>query len=140
MGDAGSLRGQRDIHWEVYPITENSPAQVSISGAVTTGEDMVNIFSAKIEYSGGTPATTEETGNWISTIDDDGTGDMGLNFVAGSFTEPPRCFCTVNAASSVTGSCSMNTVTSTTAEVDVLNHADPQVAQDYDIAVMCMGK
>lgn len=92
MADQASTVGQRDIHWEVYPINRN--ASVIIPEAVTSN----NTSRERIERAnvaatcGASPCTiASQSGSWLSSITRLGTGDYQLNFAAGIFSSTPSC-------------------------------------------------
>ena len=67
--DAGASNGQRDIHWVVWPITQNVVAPVLVQGVTapqnTAGSTVINNFVSK--SSTYTATTSDETIIWTAT-------------------------------------------------------------------------
>jgi len=112
-------------------------APITGNGEVQTEEpEGVKIVSAHITNSG-TPTLTSQTGNWISSIDDDGVGKSGINVISGVFSSVPRCVCTVLNASSETPPqprvCQIGAATTTT-KVDVFTLSGAAITGSVDPA------
>lgn len=139
VADADASNGQQDIHWEVYPINESMPTpvfddlQASLSLKVDGGDSDLKIVSAYITNSG-TPTLSTQTGSWISSIDDDGIGDMGINLVPGAFTSAPACSVLMETSSGFAKVISANT---TSIELDTVTHAGDAV--DANFWITCLG-
>lgn len=88
----------------------------------------------------GTPTITDQDGSWVSSLTDNGTGDVTINIASGVFSSTPVCTC----ASHRTGLANFcyinsNTAPSTTAyRFQVANDAGG--AEDRNIEVQCTGR
>jgi hypothetical protein len=69
------------------PLGGSAAANVVVSSS--SGEA---IERARISWSGGTPQVDFETGNWLSSPTDVGTGEV--SFTMTGFSAQPSCFCT----------------------------------------------
>ena len=56
----------------------------------------MNIVSAYIDSTSGTPSITTEHGNWIDSITDNGVGNHTINVTSGIFSSAPICTCTID--------------------------------------------
>lgn len=79
---------------EGWNETMNAP---HVKFAVVTSDNISvqALESALIEYSAGTPSVTNQSGDWISSIVDNATGDFTVNINTGIFSVTPICTCTV---------------------------------------------
>lgn len=89
------------------PVTASSPCPRTpmplLSQAVTTSSAGVEIVNrARINNNGSVCSTDLETGDWISSLTYNGTGDCTLSFTTGTFSATPNCFVTSEEGSAVT--------------------------------------
>lgn len=56
--------------------------------------DGVKLYTAFIQHSAGTPSISHQTGDWIDSLTDDGTGLTTVNLRSGAFIQKYSCFCT----------------------------------------------
>lgn len=139
LADRASSNGQRDLHWEVYPLNQQMPAPVftEVKNKVNTMASGLRVVAASIAGpSAGTCVVSNESGDWISgTPTSPGTGQCSITLVGSIFSAAPSCTCTTR----VNGrTCSLTTVnTSTIASRTVLgtSGADDNAAVD----IICMG-
>jgi len=86
LADADSGNGQRDIHWEVYPINQIVPAPL-IAGSVTSGSSgLVRIVSANVTIAPSSCTVNFQLEPWITSGTFNGTGDCTINLAAGIFS------------------------------------------------------
>lgn len=137
LADAGASNGQRDIHWTVYPLSQGFPAPVYV-GAVTsqtTGQERIE--RATITNSG-SPTVGSQSGAWISSLTDNGTGDTTINIAAGVFSSAPTCVC--NSHGTTLRICTVNTATAPSATAyRVLTTNGSATAVDENFSITCMG-
>jgi len=86
---AENIRGSNT---SIYAIQEGESIKLYCDGTgwILLG-DPLRTVATFIEYSGGTPSVTTQTGTFISSITDEGTGDMTINFVSGTWSAAPYC-------------------------------------------------
>lgn len=100
----------------------------------TTNE---RVERAYVAYSAGTPTVSSQTGSWIASISDNGTGDATINFTASKFTVAPSCVVTPMSALSV--ACVNSVVTTTSAARIICSSTTTGVAADINFYIICMG-
>lgn len=96
----------------------------------------MNVASALIAISGGTPSVTSQDGAWISSLTDNGAGDTTLNLTAGFFSAAPRV--TGAGISSATRNFMLEATPTTSAARCVTRAADG-TKTDSDFNVIAMG-
>lgn len=73
----------------------NQRAPALVNSVISPYEGTARIVWASIANTG-TPTVTRQSGTWISSITDNGTGDMTINITAGTFSVIPTCVITDN--------------------------------------------
>ncbi len=110
------LIGRMQISEATAGTWASAPLEVSnipfSTQQVITDNSFSRIEACKITYAAGTPTITYQTGKFISSLTDTGTGQIGINLTAGYFNEAPVCVAT-SAEDGVSGSSAMVTGTST---------------------------
>jgi len=135
MADASSSNGQRDIHWEVHPLDENSPAP-NIVNTVVTKDDTTpwQFLSAKVTSA---DAVSDESGEWITGNCTDATVGEASCIFGFTWRQTPTCLCTARAgASAVENSCFINAVSTTQVDIRTSNN---NVMTDVHFTLLCMG-
>ena len=85
VADRDGATGQRDMHWEVYPIADG--------GSPLTTLNLERIYRAKIATCSASPCTiTSQNGPWLTSVTRTSTGVYVANFISGTFTQAPVCF------------------------------------------------
>lgn len=126
--DGNATVGQRDIHWEVYPINQGVPAPVFI-GSVTSNSSGAERVE-RLSFSGGsdwnaTACTTgnctinSQSGSWVSTVAFSSTGTYNVNVPSGIFSAVPTCTCNALLVGTGNGSCLVNYSISTATQLRV---------------------
>lgn len=115
---------------------QNAPLLVgSVTSAALGSERHERIRIAN----SGTPTITSQSGSWVSSLTDNGTGDVTINIASGIFSDVPTCTCMVEYTA-LARFCYINTTTtpSTTAvRFQVANDAGS--GEDRNIAITCTG-
>lgn len=139
LADASASDGQRDIHWEVYPITQNFPLPVILKQVATPASGGVRIATAQINNASGTSNCTVITqdGDWIGTPTEAVEGRCVIPVNAGVFSATPHCFLT-SRAGSFEGNMRINAASSSSITVDTINDAGSALAS-LDFNLMCVG-
>jgi len=136
LGDRDANTGQRDIHWEVYPIDQQVPAPLIPNIVTNTSASPVRIQSAYINQSAGSASVNQEVGSWISSITDNGTGDATINFVPGTFSASPVCVQSIIAGNTAAYT-SISSISSSL--VRVVTYNSTPAAAEYDFNITCVG-
>jgi hypothetical protein len=114
---------------------ETMNAPFIVGSVVTSHDGVIGTESATIENSG-SPTVSNEIGNWIDSLTDDGTGQTTVNFVSGTFSAEPVCV--PQNADSSSGTCWVEGVISSSAvQVQCVNSGFS--AADRDFSLMCKG-
>ena len=137
LADAGAAVGQRDIHFEVYPINQQMPAPVftAINKKTESNQPGEKIERARINNNGSTCPTIHQSGNWVSATRS-GAGVCALTFTG--FASAPACVITTagGAADTANQSAVVPTSTGMTVSTFVSNTAAPT---DKAFDIICMG-
>ena len=98
----------------------------------------LKVVAAQITNSAGTPTMTNDYGtDWVSSLSDLGTGNVGINVVAGVFTVAPSCTCMILRSG---GECTGATNTfSTTSYVEVFTKDPSGTVDDRNFEIICVG-
>lgn len=143
-GDANATYGQRDIHWEVYPLSYNTPAPILVGG-VTSGNMSggERVERAKLNCDSGS-AITSQSGSWISSIGNVSSGFCAVTIASGVFSAAPTCTVTTNINStSFLVSPLVHTITTTGFSVGAVfitgGSATVTATTSSDFEVQCQG-
>lgn len=132
----------REAYFRARPYNQSFPAPVftEVKNKMNAGESGVSTATAIITLPGGVPTLSQQTGNWVSSLVDNGTGDTTININSGIFSLPPVCTC--NARLVGFGICTIDTSTapsSTLVRIQTSDGGGPTV-QDYAFNIICVGK
>lgn len=132
-----SLAGtERQFGFTVIPLDQFKG--VTVLDQVTTpgGNTKFAMVSANISNSG-TPSISQENGDFIDTIDDDGVGNIGINFNTSFWAAAPSC--SVTAAEANSRQCRATALPTTSSlETQCSNHGTGDV--DIDFIIICHGQ
>ena len=144
--DRSAGAGQRDATITVRPVTQNFPMPLILDTVVSPGAaGMVKTYGAHIQLTGGTPTVIRQIGDWITSVDDDGTGNFTLNFKAGAFanadSESPVCSCTAldNASDKACQIDSDTACDESTCQFTYYIANTATATDDGTASIMCMG-
>ena len=99
LADALSTAGQRDIHWEVYPINQGIPAPILV-GSVTSNTNSSERVERATVRCFSTSSISSQSGSWISSIGNISSGTCALTIASGIFSATPTCTASQNAINS----------------------------------------
>ena len=143
VADANAAAGQRDIHWEVYPLSFQTPAPILVGGVTSSSTSAMRIESATFVQSGTSP--TSQSGNWISSLTPGGAGDGVniVNFTSGFWSSAPTCIATPTNIQTATAlnSCSVTTVSTSSAQIDCAYYNGSIGLKNFDftVSIICTG-
>lgn len=112
------------------PLVRNS---VVSNYAGVSGEEY-----AYITYSAGTPVITAQSGTWITSLTDNGTGNVTLVIPAGIFSSSPLCTITVLNTGNTTSQVGTFNGAATTTAIGVLLRENGTLA-DMNFNIGCRG-
>ena len=139
--DRNGALGQHDMHIIVDKMDQSFPTP-AFTDLTNSLNNKLNVFGGE-EYNVGAVTLNSsfsvvlEMGNWISSVDDDGTGDLTINVIAGFSSVNLICFCTTFATAS--NVCANDSATSTSAGF-VIATTSAQAPIDKSIHIKCYGK
>lgn len=146
LADRNSSIGQRDIHWEVYPLNVGKPQPIILNSVSTgnAGGDRI----ARAHVAGtvrdtrctSSPCALVTNNGAISSVTRSGAGQYTVNFTAGYFSAPPVCSGSawaVTVTDSLVMRFSATTALSTSLFITQSNTASTQVDSSFD--VICIG-
>ena len=130
----------RAVRWEVYPLRSFIQAPLLVNTVISSNPVVERLVRATIGYSVGVPTVARQSGGIVS-LDDDGVGDVGVNFDAGVFSDPPSCVATGadNPADTNIPVFKITALSLTTAQVGIYAHGSSTVS-DRDFHLLCMGQ
>lgn len=122
------------------PVTAGSPcsrvrAPVLVGSVTNNSSGAERIERAVISFSGG-PFIASQSGSWLSSVTNSGTGDSTLNFTSKMFSSPPTCVVTPVGAGAVY-TFEVAAVIVSAVEVKTRNSAGTLANQDF--MIICMG-
>lgn len=136
IADRLASYGDRDSHIVVKPINQHMPAPLLVNSVVSPYAGVLKIASAYITYSGGVPSVTSETGDWIASLDDNGTGQVNINVTPNTWTTSVQCF----GNSTDTGfEHVVSFISVSTTDVHYKIHDSAGTVQDINQNIFCIG-
>lgn len=136
-----SLTNPRVMHWSIQKLAENIPAPLLVGSVTSNSAGLERVERAKLSNSGSC-AVLSQSGSWISSVSDPGTGLCGVSFSASVFSGAPACTCITTGAT--VGVCTQS-ITATSAGVTIkilkFDSISPANLSDGDLPfdLVCMG-
>ena len=134
--------GDRDMHITVRPWNQSMPAPVftSLQNNMKAGANGIRTFTAYIANAG-TPSISRQDGSWISSVTDNGVGDVTVNFAGGTFSANPNCQLTCyNTAGAGCGISAINTTPASSSLLrTIIFSTTTAAAIDRDFYISCTG-
>jgi hypothetical protein len=130
LADAGASIGQRDVHWEVYPINQGIPAPILV-GSVNSNSSGSERIERLLFSCTASSSITSQSGSWVTSVGNRSSASCTVNIASGIFSAAPVCVASRNNASANYISVLVNSATSITTTMDT--------AGDYAPNVICMG-
>lgn len=126
------------VSFGIEAITSPNPAPLIKNSVVTTADSVYGMESAFITNTG-TPVVTTESGDWISSLTDNGTGDTTINFTTGTFSAAPVCVCIVGHSAGGQDCGQLETTAPTSSQFRVITTSSGGGAVDHDFYIHCHG-
>lgn len=135
---AGTQRGA--VEWKVENADQPVAAPLLVGSVTSNSSGLERVERARVTYSGGTPTIVSQSGSWISSLTDNGTGDTQEIIASGIFSATPTCFCNNEAGNSFR-KCLVIPTSSTSIRTQTFGTGTgtPDVAADHDFGLVCMG-
>jgi hypothetical protein len=135
IGDASASSGDRDIRFTMRPWNTNFSAPTYVGSVTSNSTGMERIERARIT---GASTITRQSGSWISSVTNNGTGDRTLNLASGIFSGTPSCFFTVDNTGAAASNRLCELYSSSTSAIRFTCAGDT-TPSDYAADVVCMG-
>lgn len=129
LADAGANNGQRDIHWEVYPVSRAWPLPIVVGGVSSNTSSQERVERAELNCDASS-SITSQSGTWLSAIGNRSTAACAITIAAGIFSATPVCTFTTKATSVQATAVNMTSATAGTVY---------GASADYDGYLICMG-
>lgn len=129
FGDQLATAGQRDIHWEVYPLNQGQPTPILVNSITSNTAGVERLERAELNCDAAS-SITSQSGTWLTAIGNRSTAACTITVAAGIFSAMPACVFTAKAATVQATSVVMTSATAGTVY---------GASADYDGYLMCMG-
>ena len=125
------------LDWTILSLDQQFPAPILV-GSVTSNSSVAERMERLYATNSGVPAISDQSGSWVTSLTDNGTGDTSINYSLGTFSSAPVCTC--SAVDTVGGAFQGCTIYSTTTtETRVRTYNDAGTLVDKNFMVLCMG-
>lgn len=138
QADADSNNGQRDIHWEVYPIAQGYPFPSYVGSVTSNATGALRHEYARLNCQA-TSAVTTQSGSWVSSIGNVSSGACTVTLATGAFSSTPVCASgseTDNSGAPVILRVAPTSATSVT--IDCATDAG-SACSNYSVGLICSG-
>lgn len=140
LADADGNNGQRDIHWEVYPLGTLFGAPLLVGSVTSNSSGMERSERATIT-GGNPPSIASQSGAWLTYTSRTGAGDT--TWAMTGFTSAPSCTVSpIEASSTSSNKCHIYSLTSTAVRVACGFYGGTGAAitgYDYNFNLNCQG-
>jgi len=137
FADRAAGVGDRDIHWEVYPLRSFIQAPLILNHVSTEAAGGVKLNAAAIINPAAACSIGTQTG-FIQSVVLNGTGRCDLTWVAGVFSTAPVCTCTSVFGSTVKGLACHQPTATTTSGASFMVFDTAGVAVDSNMDIVCV--
>lgn len=140
LGDASATAGQEDIHWEVYPISQLTPAPVLVGSVTsgTSGAERIERVSITSTCTSSPCTIASQSGSWVTSITRQGIGLYTVNYNSDTFSSAPTCLINPTVTSTPAALFAITTIPSTTSfQVNTKDSAFTNSERTFSI--ICMG-
>lgn len=86
----------------------------------------------------GTPAVSSQSGSWISSVTDNGIGNVFLNIRSGTYSAAPACVCSAVDTNNARN-CQIADTATSTSTVKIFTTTDAGATADVNFMIICMG-
>lgn len=137
--DEGASLGQRDIKWEVFPVTQAVPAPLLVNSVVSSSAGVERVERVRVTTICSTSTCTidSQSGSWVTSITRSSAGTYALNIAAGVFSSTPTCVC--NARDGTQRSCMMDWGTPSATLKTFVTTTFAEAAIDTRFEIVCTG-
>lgn len=127
--------------------TNNQSAPLLVGSVTSNSTGIERVERARVYWSSGTPTIRDQSGSWLGTATDTGTGQTNIAMTSGLWSSVPACWCkyqiTLTSGSTVYRDCQATATTTTNLRVtafalDSTAHVGFEDATD-NLDIGCMG-
>jgi len=130
LADASASIGQRDVHWEIYPVNQSMPVPFLIGSVTSSTTGAERIERAEINCDAAS-SITSQSGSWVASIGNRSTTACAITLTSGIFSAVPACSFSLKATSALATSVRATSTTS------VIVYSE--TSADFDGYVTCQG-
>ncbi len=139
--DAGASNGQRDIHWEVYPMDQQVPAPVIVNGLNTNSSGSYKVIGARLNCDSSSSITSQSgtTSNGVASIGNIASAVCTVTLATGTFSAQP--YCNFSFSTSGTANTTIRTSANSATSVAIEAHVGSTGADatTFDGDLVCVG-
>ncbi len=128
LADASANIGQRDVHWEIYPVNQSMPVPFLI-GSVTSNTTGAERIERAIIACNAASSITSQSGSWLSAVGNRSSTACTITIAAGAFSAKPTCLFVMSTTRQATAA-DLTSATAGTLYGD---------SSDYAGQLICMG-
>lgn len=137
LGDSDASYGQRDIHWEVYPLVPWTQNPLVNNSMINSSAGVTRTEAAKLNCDSGA-AITSQQGAWVSSIGNVSSGACIATLTAGIFSSAPWCVASDINVASAPVIVAANASSATSVTIDCADNAGAACTA-YDVNLICVG-
>lgn len=130
-----NTNGAMAIKWNIVALDQSFPAPVLVGSVTSASTGAERIERAEIRYSGGTPSVFSQSGSWISSVTDVGTGQASPQI--SGFSSAPVCVCSSKETTASGAICLISGTSATQVQIRLRDNAGTLL--DEDFTLICMG-
>jgi hypothetical protein len=136
-GTSGANGGSGGTGYSEVTEYYSTSAPLLVGSVTSNTSGMERIERARFSNSG-TCAATSQSGSWLGTPTDPGTGQCGVVIASGIFSSTPSCVCSAEDAGGSVFGCVVNPSSATLVTVTTEN-TTTGAATDRQFHIICMG-
>lgn len=138
MADVLASNGQRDIHWEVYPVNPWLQSPLLVNSVVSPSLGVERIARAIVNCQAASTIISQAD-TWLSSIGNISGGACSLVIAAGTFSATPTCVASDHTSTAGTPNIVSVRATSATAfSIDASDNAGA-AATNWEASIVCTG-
>jgi hypothetical protein len=139
LADANAALGQRDVHWEVYPVNQGMPAPVFTELRKKTNSPAEGVNLCSVSFADIDSVSFTDNTSCVSSVTDLGTIHARLNWSNGVFANGLySCTCTTRSNSFTSGECVLGNKLGASIELQHKNSTG--TLTNAAVEVTCVGK
>jgi hypothetical protein len=134
FADASSTIGQRDIHWEVYPINQAIPAPLLVGSVTSNSAGLERVERASV-LADTACVINKQSGSWLGAPTSCATGLA--TFALSGFSDRPACVVALENSTGIVA-CRARSLSQTSLTVECIN-SSTGASTAGNASIICMG-